>query len=241
MEEHPDLDFAVFYGLKFNNTPGDSNQFVNKKIEPQHALDAFLSGNYPWHTAAPIWRKKSLEENEISWDERLSIFQDIDFHIRVLLKELKFEINTHARPDYFWRIHEDDKIGNYKSLPAKFDSCEYIISKLGDLLKTHDKLNDETKKYLTRFAFYIARILTMENEIQKGLRLWRSGYDQKYIHLKDYYQGKILLYIFNVIYTVLGGDNSMTKTKFRKLYYKIMPSSFELDKDVFIYKEDIKI
>lgn len=102
LENHPDLDFAVFPGIPFKEFPGDiENGYFGFKYG-RKKLNGFINKNLPFVVWNNIYKKESLIRNDIQWDENLSSLQDSDFNITALLKGLKFE-ETNLLPDYFWR------------------------------------------------------------------------------------------------------------------------------------------
>lgn len=109
-------DVAVFSTQVFNKTAGDSIRMLNKDIaNPDRYvyLCSFLSGKLCWSTTSPIWKRSFL--NGELFDEHLKRFQDVEFHIRQLLRE-EINIKRVDDVDNFYRINDKIKSGgdNFK-------------------------------------------------------------------------------------------------------------------------------
>lgn len=131
----PNLDFLVFPQLLFKETPGDHNYYwnVDKEIDD---LDRFLSGDGVWPISGPIWRSNSIKDS-LAWNQKLTIWQDVDFHIRALLQGMKYEKVSVVKPDIFIR-KQDSSLSRtgYNNLPQ-------FISRLEVFKNTFDKLWSE--------------------------------------------------------------------------------------------------
>ncbi|MDX1973843.1 MAG: glycosyltransferase family 2 protein [Candidatus Sumerlaeia bacterium] len=89
MEQNPEVDFVVSSARVFINAPGDTPFWHNKRTSEEE-LGRFLTRDIAWQTTGPTWRKASLQK-VLPWDERLPSWQDWDFHVRALLKGLRYE------------------------------------------------------------------------------------------------------------------------------------------------------
>ncbi len=82
--ENHECNFLVFKMGAYNE-----NEFIenNLKVSTNDKINLkdFLNQNYPWNITGPIWKKSFITDN-LYFDERLTRYQDIDFHIRALLK-----------------------------------------------------------------------------------------------------------------------------------------------------------
>ena len=84
-------DFLVFKMGEFKKAQFSDNKLIVES-NVYSDIKGFLNQNYPWNITGPIWKRNFLDDN-LNFDERLTRFQDIDFHIRVLLKNnLEYKI-----------------------------------------------------------------------------------------------------------------------------------------------------
>lgn len=102
MQEHLDLDFAVFPALGFYENLGNwSGQYFGYKSE-RKAINNLINKNLPFAVWTNIYKKDSLIKNKILWDEKLISLQDSDFNLTCLYKNLQFKEFSDCA-DYFWR------------------------------------------------------------------------------------------------------------------------------------------
>jgi len=100
-KENTKLDFLVFNGAFFENTPGDTDILWNKFTD-DNDFDRFLSGDVVWQTSGPIWKKKSILRNNLFFEESAASAQDWEFHIKALQKKILYK-KIDIFPDYFVR------------------------------------------------------------------------------------------------------------------------------------------
>ena len=105
IEQRPDLDFMVFR----------SGTYCNGGIsaKPSHSmfgfpiynddLSAFCSRNLPFIVWNNIYKRDSLINANIKWDERLKSLQDQAFNLRSMIQGLRYAYSDSA-PDYAYRI-----------------------------------------------------------------------------------------------------------------------------------------
>lgn len=125
LEANSSIDFIVTPGAVAitESLQPDLLWNIETNIEP---LVRFLNFDSPWQTAGATWRLKTLKANNILWDNKLSVWQDVDFHLQALMKKMSYEI--------FWRCPYDYIVNNTTS-----DS----ISRVG----FHAPEKSEGKKY----------------------------------------------------------------------------------------------
>lgn len=118
LERNPDVDFAVYPGMCFYQEPGDSTENFGE-ASGAGELDRLLGMDWPMQTTAPIWRRKAL--NKLGpWDESLPSWQDVDFHFRALISNLKMlRVNNH---DYYFRISHDSS----KTSTIQFSNYQHL-------------------------------------------------------------------------------------------------------------------
>jgi glycosyltransferase involved in cell wall biosynthesis len=134
MSENDKMDFAVFQGLIFKKKPGDT-EFVWNVINGETNLCRFLRGDAVWQTAGPIWKKSALQQLG-GFDEQLSVWQDVDLHVRALIAKLNYLVRFDLAPDYFYRRHDlpsisQDGSSSRDSVTSTLRFCSKAVAALG--------------------------------------------------------------------------------------------------------------
>ena len=104
MVQYPDCDFVVFPMLLFKEKPDDLKLLWNID-KPDDDIDRILLGDAVCQGTGTLWKKKSFMGIGM-WDEKLMLWQDIELHLRSLLKPLKYQKRLDLRPDVFLRISD---------------------------------------------------------------------------------------------------------------------------------------
>ena len=138
LDEHHDLDFAVFPMVLFENEPWDRgvlwNVWHRSPCVESCDLQRFLVGDDPaWQTSMPIWRKAALLRLG-AWDEEASSLQDWELHVRALIASCRYEWVL-APPDCCGRRHDGPRISrtvfNPPVLARRIRTLDSIIERLG--------------------------------------------------------------------------------------------------------------
>lgn len=135
MEEHPELDFAVFqmqaFGRKRFSVTEPSDDY----------LKSFLSFEFPWVVTSPIWRRHFLKKLN-GFNEKLPVLEDPELHMRALIEDPHFVVLADSEPDCYYRqykvygLKKDTKYWNFIRGYATFFDESDIFSKLnGEQLK----------------------------------------------------------------------------------------------------------
>lgn len=113
----PDFDFDVFPGEFFRHAVGD-RRLRNKRLDgPQDTyLDMFLRGDAPWQTTAPLWKRAALDILG-GFSEKYQRRQDVELHVRALIRGLDFKVHDRLAPDHFVRLAVKDGL---KADPIRF-------------------------------------------------------------------------------------------------------------------------
>ena len=128
IRKFPENDFWVFPMLMFKDDPKNARNLWNRETE-EPDLFRFLKLDAVWQTSGPIWRKKAVEKIG-GFTEGLACWQDVDFHLKALTSDLKYQKFYHLKPDIFYRMHEVGSIsqGEISSLPKLLARKEILIS-----------------------------------------------------------------------------------------------------------------
>lgn len=153
MEEHSDLDFAIFPAMNFEKVPYDNPNTVWGCRYIDDTFKAMLNWTLPMVGWTNIYRRSSYKSKGLQWDERLKSLQDSDFNIQAIIKKCKFEYADEAAPDYFYRysigsvstkLYSKEHAGSHVLLVKK------IIESLNEeLLEKYDK---DIKSYYLKFT-----------------------------------------------------------------------------------------
>lgn len=127
------LDFCVSDGLRGEYPINSNNEYkLISTYRSEDVLKEFFSFTPPWVCLNPTYRRESLINNHVYWDENMKGFQDIDFHVQTIVKKLKFEY-LNDRPDCLWTSHDDGNIGRDMSNNGVFyEQKLYILDKYKD-------------------------------------------------------------------------------------------------------------
>lgn len=157
MISNPDLEFAVFPMLLFYNSPGDSNLLWNVETT-EDDLSRFLRLDAVWQTSGPIWRKDALKKLPL-FDESLSCWQDVGFHIHILLRTNKYKKFYSLKPDCYYRKNSPQSISQ-QSLVSKthLSSRWLLLNKIQENIRFLEAYS--SKKVF--FSFYFSFLNTLK-------------------------------------------------------------------------------
>lgn len=195
LHDNAGLDFCVFCGEAFQRTPGDMrvSGWGSQIEEPD--LDQFLKARNPWLILHPMWTRAAACRVG-PWDESLPSWQDWDFHVRALIKGLRYE--KVAVPDTYFRVKEPGR----ESIGVDFDAnpishlpaCERLMRKIHDLLIEADLLNEDRRRFLVRrYNCLIIRPWRRCRRWDEALRVWTMCYGTGLISKRVLTQARLLL------------------------------------------------
>lgn len=143
MDSHQDLDFAVFPMLLFFSKPGDSSLLWNVATEEKD-LPRFLKLDAVWQTSGPIWKKETLLKLPL-FDERLNCWQDVGFHINVLLSTTKYKKFYYLPPDAYYRKGAVESISQQRmNTSAHLFSRKLLAQQLQQRIKEEKGYSSKT-------------------------------------------------------------------------------------------------
>lgn len=137
MDQNPDLDFAIFPGMLFEETPHDLELWWNvdnatDQLTRQFRQDAICQGT------GVIWRKGAF--NRVGrWDESLTMWQDIDLFFRAYIGGYKFAKSFDLPPDLHNRRNPSSLSRKGFFAPEKIASRVVVIKRAVELLHQHGK------------------------------------------------------------------------------------------------------
>ena len=208
MEEHPDLDFAIFKGINYDEKTKTINENRKWGVNPHcDIISRFLMANYPFGMWNCIF-KANIAKNNL-FDEKIMIYQDFDFLIRILLQQPNYAFDENSEIDYLYRQGHTGTITSNFISEGKYESTKYLfkktmveISELSDfenkkkdffgffrlqlekvaLTGTSNQLKDFQTFIRSYYAFPYSVKLSIANTLLKGPIMSNSRYRQRYVH-----------------------------------------------------------
>ncbi|MFC5413066.1 glycosyltransferase family 2 protein [Larkinella bovis] len=176
-----DIDFSVSQGLH-GEYPID---FTTQYYYVRNHVDKNLIENFSmlapsWLTLNSIWRKHSILKNKLFWNEDLTALQDVELHLRAILKGLIFSLNGDI-PDCIVRKHGQPRI----SANLNLERNVFILINYGILPNTH-------KKNRGLYNCLVARIISEIYMHDNGILSVTSFINKKLLKPLDYYRLIIL-------------------------------------------------
>lgn len=129
IEQHSDIDFAVFPLIGFNNHLADKDDAMFGAPFFQDDLKALIVRTLPFVVVSNIYRKTSLNRLKIQWDTNLKSLQDSDFNIQCLINGAKY-LYSPSRYEYYWRCGTPGSVSKKIRTDAHVSSHLYFLSKL---------------------------------------------------------------------------------------------------------------
>jgi hypothetical protein len=130
-------------------------------------------------TLAPVWQKASLLESS-GWDEELGFGDDLEYHIRLLLKVQRFQfLDAHL---FFVRVHEQERLSDASNNINAILSGIRTQQKITKYLKASRYWNVETRQGIISQCrtLYVNLIGYKDIESIKAFEFWlRREFDLK--------------------------------------------------------------
>ena len=168
MDANPLCDYASFPATTFNSGEdwhlhiSDRASF-GTKIGTRPYLYYLLQLSYPFTVWTNIYRREKVID--ISWDEKITVLQDLDWMISCCAKGLNHKYSMQPECDYFYRLYNDGKnvCADFSS-DYKCDSTIYLTNKLCESFRAN---NDNLfLKQLKKFSLLqVYRILAGSNRL----------------------------------------------------------------------------
>lgn len=154
------LDFCACLSETF--IEGTTTTYVNKanRVPSHDIISAYLYKNHYFLTAAPLWRKDFLEQNNLFFDEMLSNSDESDFHFRVLILRPKYSYSN----DVLYKVRR----GNSSVTQDKGNILNSLYSRVRFFEKVEheiDKIDLRDKKNI--YNYLLSRQLNLFYEIRQ--------------------------------------------------------------------------
>lgn len=166
MDDNPSCDYASFPATSFYSREDWHLHVRDKatfgiKIGSKPYLYYLLQLSYPFTVWTNIYRREKVMD--ISWDEKITVLQDLDWMISCCTKGLAHKYSSQSECDYFYRIHNDGKnvCADFSS-DYKCDSTIYLTKKLQESFRADNMLLKQIKKFA---SLQVYRILAGSNRL----------------------------------------------------------------------------
>ena len=223
MEQHPDLDFGLFPCVIFRHQPGDM-QFLWNADTGADDIDRFLAFDPPWQTMCPIWRRTSLEKLGL-WKEDLPSWQDWEFHLRALIKNLKYR--RFSSPDCFWRVPQQESIGIKSKSPEHLKSNEQLFAYMYTLIANEGLLTQERQFLLAALYLWLAQTWIAQRNMMEALRIWKLCCEKGLVAEPYYWQGIQYLKIMDFWYQKIS-ESALSEEFAIKRIFPLTKKCFEI-------------
>lgn len=228
-----DIEVAVFHQLLFFKKPYDDLTLVNIKTHDDY-LSRFLQivndTDVPWVNNSVLWKRVSLIDNRILWDINLKRYQDIDFHLNIFWKNLKFKF-FETPPDCFWRQHNQVSIGKKPFTKDLFYSNIYFLAKIKNQIHISNSQFDKSFNIKMCLNFYHMIFLPCikSRYFKLGNSAIRWARKNKFISIAD----SIFLYVLIILNFIILSDRLKKlvidnyKSNLLKNFSKKLPGHFK--------------
>lgn len=157
MEEHPELDFAVFKGINYNDRTQEVDEGRKWGVNPHcDVLSRFLNSNYPFGVWNCIFKTEIVKRT--LFDEKIMIYQDFDFIIRILLQNLNYAFDETSEVDYLYRQGHTGTITSNFISEGKYESTKYLFKKTMDEIGSLEDFEDKKNTYFSFFKQQLEKV-----------------------------------------------------------------------------------
>lgn len=201
IQDDPQLDFVVTPAISFIKEPYDIRKLALGIPLFDDDLGMFLKRyRLPFGVWTNIYRKESLDQFGIRWDEDLASLQDSDFNIRMLAAGARYKYVDEYGPGYYWRIG-----GNPNSITKNIKSSRNLDSQLYFYKKLLYKFGStKYKRNVERFGLtLLLRFALCQSDKIPEILFSRHSHRTKYKMLRSLYGIGVLRKIYPVINLIM--------------------------------------
>lgn len=187
MEKHDDKDFLSFPAKAFQDDPFDELRWGFGVKGNQETLLSLLN----WRTLSVvvctnIYRRDSLINKGMQWDERLLSMQDSDYNIQAFCRGLRHGFAEGAMIDYFYRSIPNS-VSKRIYGKEQFDSHLYLINK---------EITSIRKKYGKKLNFFLRSYIVVFFDFFKKERWpYRNLLKQSFVKKNVLFALRLLIYL----------------------------------------------
>lgn len=187
IEREEKADFLSFPAKAFSSDPYDELRWGFGIKGHQDVLLSLLN----WRTLSivvntNIYRRSSLVDKEMVWDERLLSMQDADFNIQAICKGLNQGFAEGSQIDLFYRI-VSDSVSKKINVREHKESHLYLVEK---------EINSIRTVYGKQFDFYLKAYIVVFFELfQKEKWPYKQLLKQPFVKSQPFFALRLLVYI----------------------------------------------
>ena len=172
MQEHPEVDFAVFGARFFDERPRDKKRVFNLPTQ-QDPLDRFLKLDIPWQTTGPIYRRAAVRKIG-EWNEELGCGQDVDYGIRSLCHGLRYRHTETV--DYHMRVGvpNQESLGSNPWALDQLPMRQKRVEGTYDVLVEANVLTEQRKWKVAGNFLHLAECWAEYGKVKRARATWRA-------------------------------------------------------------------
>jgi glycosyltransferase involved in cell wall biosynthesis len=178
----PEADFWIFPVLLFRQAPGDEEILWGQMENGRDSAARFVSGDPPWHTSSPLWRKTALAAIG-GFNENVLYGDDSDLHLRALVSGLTPRTFPDAVPDVFVRRSDTPRITNSLT-PPLVESRRVRLREGVQFLKARDGTSDLLRaweaQYFVEAEFLLFNVDDAGEPIELVLAAWEEEFSPSF-------------------------------------------------------------
>lgn len=235
-------NFYIFNVALFNHENYIA-EYLCADINSTNDLEGFIKYTGGWQIPSSVFNRKFLKGN-LYFDEEALSWQDVEFHIRALLKTKNYLKFICSDPDVYIRIGNHNRISNSKWSYHKIFQRITTISKIEKSLLIGNEENYENQIFLFYFRYLeigartlnlseysnLKNFFKLENQLRSKLKFQMFRYLdlQNFLYRKNHRQiGSILFRILRVFYSkklafpqkkILLDNPINIKTRYKEYY-----------------------
>jgi len=172
------MDFCYCYGVV--STPsmaGETDFRIGRQHASRQRLMASLVGKEPhvMQTSAPLWRSEFISENH-GWNESLSLGDDLEYHVRLVLAATDFGFVNHAL--FVMQRHGGEHLGDMARDQNKVQSAIHTQKCIGKALLNGDGLERPVFKSFAKksLSSYVGFLMVADRENLLSYESWCRQY-----------------------------------------------------------------
>ncbi|MEB2782429.1 glycosyltransferase family 2 protein [Algoriphagus sp. C2-6-M1] len=132
IHSNPNKDFVVSSGIKFFDYVGDSEIVFSHVFYKNTEIESFISLDPAWLTQSCMFKRSFLIDNNILWEESLTILQDVHYDLKSALAANSIG-HLNEKFDWCWRWHKSGRNtgaqrANIENLPTFKSLVKYFSS-----------------------------------------------------------------------------------------------------------------
>ena len=141
LEHDLDIPYCICQTKWIDKTTGAFLGLRAKQISSNQRFEDYILYNIFWSILAPLWRRRFLEEHDLTFDETLHQSQEYDFHIKALSINTNYKAIDDALVAMF--RHDNNMSNNIYASDLKIESNLKVKDKILD--NCLDKISSKGK------------------------------------------------------------------------------------------------